>query len=76
VILCNATSGAVTITLPTAAGIQGRAFQVKKTDSSSNSCSLATTGGQSIDGATSVALSTQYSLKKVESDGSNWQVVQ
>ncbi len=76
VILCNATGGAVTITLPTAVGIQGRAFQVKKTDASSNSCSLATTSGQLIDGVTSVPLATQYSLKRVESDGANWQVLQ
>jgi lysophospholipase L1-like esterase len=76
VILCNASSGAVTITLPTAVGIPGRSFQVKKTDSSANACSIATTGGQTIDGVGTVSLTSQYSSRKMASDNANWQVIQ
>jgi lysophospholipase L1-like esterase len=76
VILCNASAGAVTITLPTASGVAGRAFQVKKTDSSANACTIATTSAQTIDGAASVALTVQYSSRKMESDNFNWQVIQ
>jgi lysophospholipase L1-like esterase len=76
VILCNASAGPVTITLPTAVGIQGRSFQIKKTDASANACTVATTGAQTMDGASSVPLTAQYASKKVESDNSNWQVIQ
>ena len=76
VILCNASTAPVTITLPSAAGIQGRSFQMKKTDASSNACTLATSASQKIDGASTVAISTRYSSTKVESDNANWQVIQ
>jgi lysophospholipase L1-like esterase len=76
VLLCNASAGPVTITLPTAAGIPGRSFQVKKTDSSANACSISTTGGQTIDGASTVSLTSQYSSRKMASDNANWQVIQ
>jgi lysophospholipase L1-like esterase len=76
VILCNASSGPLTITLPTAVGIPGRSFQVKKTDSSGNSCSIATSNGQTIDGAATASLTSQYSSKKMASDNANWQVIQ
>jgi lysophospholipase L1-like esterase len=76
VILCNASSGPVTVTLPTAAGIPGRSFQVKKTDSSANVCTVVTSSGQTIDGATTVSLTSQYSSMKMASDNANWQVIQ
>ena len=75
VLLCNAATGPVTITLPTAVGIQGRSYQVKKIDSSANACTVATTSSQTIDGAASVAITTQYAVKKVASDNANWQVI-
>ncbi len=76
VILCNAATGPVTITLPTALGIQGRSFQIKKTDASTHVCSIATTASQTIDGATAVSLTAQYASRKVASDNANWQVIQ
>ena len=76
VLLCNAASGPVTITLPSAVGIQGRAFQIKKTDGSANVCTLTAASGQTIDGAAASTLNTQYATKKVESDNANWQVIQ
>ncbi len=76
VILCNATGGPVAVTLPSAVGIQGRSFQVKKVDSSANVCSLATISGQTVDGASTVQITAQYASRKVESDNSNWQIIQ
>ena len=45
---------------------------LKKTDSSANVVTVGTTNSQSIDGAATQALSTQYANIDVVSDGSNW----
>lgn len=75
VVLGNAVGGAFTLTLPTAVSIAGRTYTLKKTDSSGNTVTLATTGGQTIDGAASASLSSQYQYMTVASDGSNWMIV-
>lgn len=74
VILCNATSAAFTVTLPTAASITGTEYMIKKTDSSVNACTVGTTSSQTIDGSTTYALSLQYKYVRVISDGANWQI--
>lgn len=70
-VLCDATSGAVTLSLPSAAvGNLGWMFVMKKTDSSANTCTLSGT----IDGASSIVLGTQYDVIAVRSNGSQWWV--
>jgi hypothetical protein len=68
----DATGGAFSITLPTAVGITGRAYTIKRINSGANAVTVATTGGQTIDGAATVALSTQWQVLRVVSDGANW----
>lgn len=63
-ILCDATAGAVTINLP-AATATGREISVKKTDSSANACTPTRAGSDTIDGATSYSLTTQYASSKI-----------
>lgn len=75
VILCDATSGAITVTLPTAAGRKGKAFCIKKIDSSANTVTIDGNASETIDGATTKVLSTQYSAKWIISDGANWVVI-
>ena len=74
--LCNATSAAIIATLPSAA-TAGNGFKVafKKTDSSANAVTLTPNGADTIDGATTYALSSQYSSIIITSDGSNWHIV-
>lgn len=74
-ILCDATSGNVTGTLPTAVGISGRIYNFKKIDSSGNSCILATTSSQTIDGSTTNTITTQYNSRTLVSDGANWSLI-
>ena len=69
-----ASGSGTTITLPTAAGISGRAYTIKRVDGS-NSISIATTSSQTIDSSTTLSLSSNYEAVTVQSDGSNWQVV-
>lgn len=75
VIAGNATSGAFTVTLPTAVGIAGRMYTVKKVDASANAVTVGTTSSQTIDGVTTKALSAQWNSVTVISDGANWLVI-
>jgi hypothetical protein len=70
--LCNP-SGAITVTLPTAAGITGQEFTIKNL--TANAVTVATTSSQTIDGATTYALAAQWKYVRVVSNGSNWLVV-
>lgn len=74
-VLGDATSGAFNVTLPTAVGITGRMYTVKKIDSSGNAVTIATTSSQTIDGVTTKAISTQYTSYTVQSDGANWMII-
>lgn len=71
----DATSGAITITLPTAVGISGAVFYIKKIDSSSNAVNIATTSSQTMDGVTSIAITTRYQAYQFVSNGTNWDVL-
>lgn len=75
VIFADASSGNVTITLPLASGLSGYKFFVKRIDSSSNTCSVARTSSDTIDGATSISLDLQYTCITVVSNGSNWFII-
>lgn len=68
-------SGTTTITLPTAVGITGRQYTIKKTDASGTNVTIATTSSQNIDSATTYILSVQYQSIAVVSDGTQWWIV-
>jgi hypothetical protein len=72
VILVDATSGAVTITFPTAVGIGGKAYTIKKIDSSTNDVTVDGNGAETIDGAANYKLYTQYDSVEMMSDNTNW----
>lgn len=75
VVFANAASAGVTITLPTASSFTGYRFYVKRTDSSGNSCSVAASGTDTIDGQASVSLAQQYTCLTLVSDGSAWYII-
>lgn len=72
VIACDASGGAVTITLYTAVGNSGRRIAVKKTDASANACVLDGNAAETIDGAATLSLGTQYQDAMITSNGTNW----
>lgn len=74
VILGDASGGAFTVTLPTAVGIPGKRYTIKRT-SSSNNVTVDGDGSETIDGATTKALATQYAAIVVVSDGTGWHIV-
>jgi len=75
VIRADATSGTVTVTL-VAAATAGDGFQiaVKKVDSSANTVIIDGSASETIDGAATLTLSTQYDVALLICDGSNWHV--
>ena len=74
-VLGDASGAAFTITLPTAAGITGRMYNVKKTDSSANAVTVDAAGSETIDGALTQSLATQYQTITIQSDGTNWVIL-
>lgn len=72
-VLCNATTAAVTGTLP-ASPISGQIYNFKKIDSSANACTLSG-NGKNIDGAATFSTTTQYANDQIEYDGTQWWVI-
>jgi hypothetical protein len=72
IILGNASSGSITFTLPTAVGIAGRIYEFVKIDSSSNTITIDGAGSETINGALTKVLSTQWQRCRIVSNGVNW----
>ena len=72
IIAVDATSGVVVITLPAASGKEGRAYTIKKIDSSVNSVTVDGNGSETIDGVSAYSLSTQWKYVSIYCDGANW----
>ncbi|MET0392879.1 MAG: hypothetical protein ABW019_07045 [Chitinophagaceae bacterium] len=70
-LLADASSGSISINLPSAAGITGRLYIIKKTDNSANTVILAGT----TDGVTDRAISTPYGCYTIQSNGNKWMIV-
>lgn len=77
VVLCDASSNNITVTLPDNGGTpgEGRIVYVKKTDSTANTVTIARDTGDTIDGATSVILYSQWEAMTFVNDGSNWFII-
>lgn len=70
-ILCDCTSGNITISLPTAVGNQA-AFNIKKIDSSTNTVTIDPDSTETIDGQSTVTIYDDDDFVQVQSDNSNW----
>lgn len=73
VIPCDATGGAFTVNLPAASGVV-QSISIKKTDASINAVTIDGNGAETIDGAATRLLSTQYEAVTLWSNGTNWLV--
>lgn len=74
-IAVDATSGAVTITLPPVATTRGgKRYVIKKIDSSGNAVTADGNASETIDGATTKATSTQWASFTLINTGSAWLV--
>lgn len=77
VFLCDATSGAFAITLPEAGVLsESRILIIKKVDSSVNAVTVTRAASDTIDGATTYTLSSQYnSVTLVDDESGNWHII-
>ena len=73
-ILVNDTSATRTITLPAAATHKGHTVTVKK-QSASNTTVVDGNSSETIDGATTKTITSQYGFLTITCDGSGWQIV-
>lgn len=71
-VLADASSAALTVTLPTPAS--DLRLSVKKIDATNN-VTIATPNSETIDGSSSITLSSQYSERTITSDGTNYFIV-
>ena len=73
VINVDASGGAVTLTLTAVATLaDGFWCYVRKADSSANSVTLDPNAAETINGAATLALSTQYDMRLIVCDGATW----
>jgi len=74
--VCDATTAAFTVTLPPIANvIEGKEYNIKKIDSSTNIVTVAGDGAETIDGAATVAIGTQYESITIKKSGTNWWII-
>jgi len=74
VISVDATSAAFTVALVTAVGNSGLTQTLKKIDSTANVVTIDANTTQTIDGALTIGLSTQWAWLTIVSNGANWLV--
>lgn len=72
-VLCNAASGAIVVTLPTAVG-NSATLTFKKVDASVNTLTIDGAGVETIDGGLTAVMRSQESITIV-SDGANWNIL-
>lgn len=70
--LVDATSGAITITLPVANVNSGRVYHIKKIDSSANAVTIDGNASETIDDTITRVLITQYDSIKIIGNGTEW----
>ncbi len=71
----DASGGAVTVNLPTAVGNAGALIEVRKIDSSANAVTVDASGAQTINGAATHVIASQYASYSYRSDGTNVGIV-
>jgi hypothetical protein len=76
-ILVNNSAADATVTLPTASSASERIYNIKKIHSSASyKVIIDGDGSETIDGSTTYNLYLQYESVKIQSDGSNWHILE
>jgi len=75
IILADASGGAFTITLPAIADAAKYRYIIKKIDSSANAVTVDADGSETIDGALTAVITTQYEAPSFVPHGTEWSIV-
>lgn len=71
-VACDATAGAFTVTLPTASGIAGREYTIKRVNAGVNAVTVDGAGAELIDAAATYVLAAEWATIVVVSNGFRW----
>jgi len=71
----DCTSNAITLTLPAASGNTGLTYIIKKVDSTGNTLTIDGNASETIDGSTTVVISSQYDSITIICNGTSWDIV-
>jgi hypothetical protein len=71
-VIADATSNVITVNLPAASSSSGRQITVIKSDGSGNAVTLDGASAETINGATTLALTAQYNKATIFCDGVEW----
>lgn len=78
-LLVDCTTGNITISLPTATSAyvngKGRIYIIKRRDNSGNTITIDPNGTETIDGATTKTLTTQWEVIRIQSNSANWYII-
>jgi hypothetical protein len=75
IIICDASSAAITVNLPAASISNGYVYYVKKVDATANTVTIDGSGSETIDGGTTAVISSQYECLTIVCDGTSWYIV-
>ena len=71
-LLCDATGGAITMTLPAAALVPGRIYAFKRINAGANAVTVDGYGAETIDGAATHVLTPQWTSLLIMTNGVAW----
>jgi hypothetical protein len=71
-VLADATSGNISVNLPSVATTSLKKIDVKKIDATANTVTITPDGSDTIDGQASFIISNQYDSISLMTDGANW----
>lgn len=74
-ILCDATGGGFTVTLPAATSFSGGILCIKKIDATGNTVTIDGNASETIDGATTQSLDVTQEAITIQSSGTNWFII-
>ena len=74
-ILCDATSGAIIVSLLAASNVSGHIYNIKKIDAGGNSVTIATNGSDTIDGSATAVITVPFVSIAIQSNGTNWYIL-
>jgi hypothetical protein len=74
ILLCDATAAGITVNLPTITG-NTAVYRIKKTDASANTVTIDPAGAETVEGAATATLTTQYESIDLACSASGWHVL-
>ncbi len=75
VILVNALSAAITISMPLASSVTHKIYKIKKIDTSANEVTIDGYSSETIDGETTKTIAYQNSAMQLVSNGTGWYII-